>query len=283
MEITLFHIIFAALIFMCLGSAITAYVHRTPMHEEYVWRKDAHHFLELDFDEIEPVSFFKGRSQCPKCLQSLKFKDLIPVLSFVLNKQRCRHCNEPISWRYFTIEVMTLLFCMPLLWFANNETEFIMLSLIFCTLITISIIDWQHKWIPDQLNILLLGLTLCHILINGQTLLQDSVIGMLIGYFFVIAIRQLYLTLRKIEAIGLGDAKLLAALGAWQGLHGVFAIVFIASLLGVLYALINKKTRQQTIAFGPFLCLASVTNYVISFFSEKEITHVFSLTHFFLL
>lgn len=265
MEITLIHIIISSMVFLCLGSAIGVYVIRTPEYEEHQWRKEAHAFLEQPFPETEipPPSFSTGRSRCPKCNTKLTLLDLIPLLSFLINRQRCRHCHAPIPWFYFAIEIATLLLCLPLLWIADSQPELVLISLIFCCLLTISLIDWRHQWIPDQLTLFLLGLALIHTMSTAFVSLESSVIAMLAGYIFVVAIRQIYLSIRKIEAIGIGDAKLLAALGAWQGVDAMFAIVFIASSLGIIYAITYKKSGKQAIAFGPFLCIGAAIHFYL--------------------
>lgn len=184
----------------------------------------------------------------------------------MLNKGQCRHCHNKISVKYPLIELSSLLVCLPLLLISNHWSELVIITGIFYLLICISIIDWQHQWIPDQLNLLILGLALSLNLILGDAALYNSVLGMLIGYLFIITIRQLYLTLRGIEAIGLGDAKLLAALGAWQGFENLFYILFYASILGVIYAILSKKGRYQSLAFGPFLCLGALSRFFITHF-----------------
>ena len=240
---------------------MTAYVVRTPRYEEYTWRKEAHQFLDIPFDDAPPLGFHSGRSQCPKCHKHLKAYDLIPIFSYLMSKGQCRYCQTKISIKYPLIELACLLCCMPLLVINLSIIPLILTTAIITTLIAISIIDWQHQWIPDQTSLLILGLGLTINLLIGDIALYQSVLGMLIGYLLIVSIRQIYLTLRKIEAIGLGDAKLLAALGAWQGLENVFYILFFASLLGVIYAILNKQGRHQSMAFGPFLCVAAFITY----------------------
>ncbi len=247
---------------------MTAYVARTPKYEEYIWRKEAHNFLDMPFDESPPQAFHIGRSHCPECNETLQFYDLIPVLSFIISKGKCRYCKHTISIKYPLIELGSLAICLPLLLISQHWLSLLLVTGIFCLLICISLIDWQHQWIPDQLNLLLLGLSLGVNLLESERMLYHAVLGMVFGYVLIVSIRQLYLTLKGIEAIGLGDAKLLAALGAWQGLESLFYIVFYASILGVIYALISKKGRYQSLAFGPFLCLAAFSHFFILHFIE---------------
>lgn len=275
MEISVFHLFFAGTVFLCLGSAISAYAYRTPKYEEYLWRKEAHQFLNIAFTEKAPASFSQGRSYCPSCKHSLTIVDLVPLFSFLFNKARCRYCGEKIHWRYPATELLTLLVCMPLLWIADDILALILLSSVFCLLIAISLIDWRHQWIPDQLNLALLGVALLYSLYVPMDSLRDSIIAMLVGYLLIAGLRQIYLMIKGVEAIGLGDAKLLAALGAWQGMYGLFNILFLASVLGTIYALVSKKGTQQTIAFGPFLAIAAIVHFVLN----SLFLDLFSLIH----
>ncbi|TBR38148.1 prepilin peptidase [Marinomonas agarivorans] len=277
MEVTILFSIFAGIFFLCLGSAITAYVARVPAHEEYLWRKEAHNLLELEFNEPEPVSFYRGRSVCQHCQHSLAVKDLIPVLSFLFQRGRCRYCNASVSPGYLFIELAVLAICLPLVWLSNTYIELVTLSALFSVLVTISLVDWRHQWIPDQLNFTLLGLGLLYTIITATSVvLREHVIAMLIGYLLVALLRQIYLVFRNVEAIGLGDAKLLAGLGAWLGLSSLFSVIFLASLLGIFYALATQKKVHQTISFGPFLALAAIIIFMTeAYFSVTFLTHVF--------
>lgn len=261
MELSLIFVFLYLLLCLCLGSAITAYVSRTPQYEEYLWRKEAHNYLELPFEEKPPQAFHSGRSSCPSCKKTLNYFDLIPVFSFLISKGKCRHCHNNISIKYPLTEMACLIVCLPLLIIHSHWLPLLLNTGIFCLLISISLIDWQHQWIPDQLNLALLGLALCLSLNTSEPPLSYSVLGMMTGYLIILIIRQLYLTLRGIEAIGLGDAKLLAGLGAWQGLESLFYILFYASILGVIFAIISRKGRYQSLAFGPFLCLGAFIKY----------------------
>ena len=261
MEFTVLNIVIYAAFCLCLGSAMTAYVVRTPKYEEYTWRKEAHQFLDIPFNESSPLGFHSGRSQCPNCHNKLKAYDLIPIFSYLITKGQCRYCHTKISIKYPLTELACLVSCLPLLMINLPLAPLMITTVIITTLIGISIIDWQHQWIPDHASLLILGLGLTLNLLLSEVALYQSVLGMLIGYLLIVSIRQIYLTLRKIEAIGLGDAKLLAALGAWQGLENLFYILFFASILGVLYAILNKQGRHQSMAFGPFLCASAFMTY----------------------
>ncbi|WP_240009674.1 A24 family peptidase [Marinomonas algicola] len=133
--------------------------------------------------------------------------------------------------------------------------ELILISSIFCCLLTITIFDYKHQWIPDELNGLLIILSLVLVLPNEvQTI--SSVYGILFGYGGIYLIRLFFLQIRKVEVIGLGDAKLLAGIGAWFGAFSISYIVFMASLFGIVAYIFH---RQRQSAFGPYLCLSAYT------------------------
>ncbi|WP_084616326.1 A24 family peptidase [Marinomonas sp. S3726] len=243
---------------------MTAYISRTPKYEEFIWRKEAHEFLNLTFNDSPPPSFHSGRSLCPKCQHTLKFYDLIPILSFLSTRGKCRYCKSTIAITYPLTELASLLICLPLLYISSSWLSLLILTCLFCLLICISVIDWKVQWIPDQLNLLLLGIALIYNMMENAIPMKEAVFGMMLGYLCIVSIRQLYLIFKKIEAIGLGDAKLLAALGAWQGVESLFYILFYASIAGVMYAILSRKGRYQSLAFGPFLCFAALLNFFIT-------------------
>jgi leader peptidase (prepilin peptidase)/N-methyltransferase len=118
-----------------------------------------------------------------------------------------------------------------------------------------------HKLIPDECStiILVCGLLL-HLLSNT---LENSVLGMLIGYNLIFTLRWLYLTFRKQEGIGLGDVKLIAALGAWLGFSSLAPLLLCASLAGILYTLLFNKDGSKHVAFGPFLILSGMLMFYL--------------------
>jgi Type IV leader peptidase family. len=96
------------------------------------------------------------------------------------------------------------------------------------------------------------------LLLNAQPL-ADNVLGLICGYALVYFLRLFYLHFRQIEAIGLGDAKLLAAIGAWLGFSNLPYVIMFAASLGMIGALIIRATRSTRIPFGPFLVISSIS------------------------
>ncbi len=238
---------------LCIGSLISAFLFRWPTWCEFHWKKEAHDILELDFNETPPLSFTHGRSQCPQCHNTLSILDLLPVFSYLFLSGKCRHCKKPIGRTYLILELITLTMCLPLLFLEVSLTYTILTSLIFCCLLCISLFDFQHQWIPDELNGLLIFFSLI-LALQSESSVTLSVYGLLFGYGGIYLIRLIYLNIKKIEIIGLGDAKLLAGIGAWLGVGAISYILFLASVLGLIAFLFHRN--RQT-AFGPYLCIAS--------------------------
>lgn len=256
-------LIFYLIICACLASALSALLARLPSSTEYGWRQEAHDILGLPFDEVPPPSFTHGRSQCPKCQQTLSARDLIPLISYLVNKGRCRFCHQPIAWTYLALEVLFPLLCLPLFWYSNSLVSLGLLTMVMWSLAAIALFDARHQWIPDILNLILLGLTLTLSLTGSSVTLVEATLGMMFGYGFFALVRLFYLQVRKLEAIGLGDAKLMAGLGSWLGVSQLPMMVLYASLLGIAFVLLRGIKRHEPIPFGPFLVLGALISYWI--------------------
>lgn len=122
-------------------------------------------------------------------------------------------------------------------------------------LLLLAEIDYRCFLLPDILTVplLLLGF-LASSLDMGLVAVGESAMGAIIGYFLPVAV-SLLIVWRKKDAFGGGDIKLLAALGAWLGIEGLFYVIILASVLGIIYALAR---RQKSLAFGPMIALAGI-------------------------
>ncbi len=130
------------------------------------------------------------------------------------------------------------------------------------TLITLSAIDIRHRILPDLIVIPLVGLGLIFAWLDNPTILADHLIGASLGFVAFAAIAFLYRVLRNRDGLGLGDAKLLAAGGAWLGWEALPGIVLGAAITALIFALASACARRRpinggtAIAFGPYLALA---------------------------
>ena len=207
------------------------------------------------------------RSFCPKCKKKINWFDNIPLISFLILKFKCRCGKKSIPFQYFTVELVSALFLCFVFATVFNYLDLIIISLIFYTFVVIFFIDIKHFIIPDSLNFSLISLGILKNFFpeTSLNLNQDmfqSLFGGALGYLTIWLIITLYKKIKNVEAMGFGDAKLLAGIGFILGFQSIFIILFIAAILGLSFSvpkLITKKHSLQTaIPFGPFLILGSI-------------------------
>ena len=217
------------------------------------------------------LDIISKRSFCPRCKKKIKWFDNIPLISILILKFKCRFCKKSISIQYFLVELVSAVYLCLTLLFISNLIDLILLSLIFYIFIVIFVIDLKHYIIPDSLNfsLILLGIIKNFFPETSLNLNQDmfqTLIGCAIGYFLIWIIIFLYKKIKKIEAMGLGDAKLLSGFGLLFGLKSVFIILFTASIIGLAYSVpklfIGKSTLKTAIPFGPFLIISAIVYYL---------------------
>jgi leader peptidase (prepilin peptidase)/N-methyltransferase len=207
-----------------------------------------------------PASLILGRSRCDACGVRLAAYDLLPVVSWVACHGRCRRCTKPIASLYPIIELSAVgiavwaatIFSGPLLWVS---------CVLGWTLLVLAVIDHKHFLLPDFLTLPLIPLGLIIAWAIGPALL-DHAAGVAIGFAFVVLLRNVYRRWRGREGMGFGDAKLLAAAGAfvaWQGLPSVILIASLAALgVAALRALHGTSmSLTDRVPFGTFLCLST--------------------------
>ena len=196
-------------------------------------------------------------SQCRACGNAISPKDNIPLISYFILGARCRFCNEHISFRYPSVEFFVgLLFF--LLWLKFGlSTTFAVYAMLASTLLSVALIDYDHKIIPNIITlpgmVIGLGLSIWALPIT----LADSFLGLLLGggLFYLIA----FLTN---GGMGGGDIKLIAMIGCflgWQGtLFTIFSGALLGSLVGVTLMLLGRKGRKDKVPFGPFLSCGAI-------------------------
>ena len=213
-------------------------------------------------------------SHCPHCSHPLLWYDLIPILSFVMLKGRCRYCKGVISPLYPTIEFINGIIYIIIFYFYGLSLEFVFYSLLISALLTITLIDLKHKIIPDGILLSIFIITILYkstnyLLFHIPISLMDSLLGFLLGggLFFLLAI------ISK-GGMGGGDIKLISVLGLILGLKKTLLNILLSFIIGAFISLIllcfKKKGRKDVIAFGPFINLA----FIISlFFGDKIICY----------
>jgi leader peptidase (prepilin peptidase) / N-methyltransferase len=206
-----------------------------------------------------------GRSFCPRCKKYINWFDNLPIISFLLLGGKCRKCKKVILLRYFIVEIITGITLLLIYLNYNDLSTIIFLSIISLLFIIIFFIDLENFIIPDSLNFSIMALALFKnfLPISNTSFIQDinqSIIGGMVGYSIIWLIIYLYKMIKKIEGMGLGDAKLMASIGLLFGWHSVPFVLFISALLGLIFvlpSLINKqKNMRSEIPFGPFIIAA---------------------------
>lgn len=213
-------------------------------------------------------------SSCPNCGNKIYFYDNIPVFSYIFLKGKCRFCKKPISFRYPLVEILTAVVLVISYLKFGWGWDFAAKFLLFSGLIVLSFIDWEHKILPDVLTLPLLGLGIIFSFFTSQISILQSLLGVLAGGLTLFLTAWLGEKIFKKEALGGGDIKLAAMLGAFLGWQNVLLLFILAALLGSLYGIsfklffANKSKESSVIPFGPFLSLAAV---LVSFFGPEMI------------
>jgi leader peptidase (prepilin peptidase) / N-methyltransferase len=210
------------------------------------------------------MSLSKPSSHCPKCKHKIRFYENVPILSFIFLRGRCSNCKTRISWRYPLVEALGGILSVISIYhfgFSIRGFETALLSLIF---IPIFFIDLEHRIIPNSLDLpwIPIGL-ICSIFAGAIVDWLGSAIGIIVGGGLFFLVMKLGEVAFKKEAMGFGDVKLAAMLGAFMGWKNILLILvigsFLGSVVGVTIILLSKKSGKSTyIPFGPFLVLASL-------------------------
>ncbi|MEZ7295025.1 prepilin peptidase [Enterobacter cloacae] len=244
-NISVFSWLLYVLVGLSAGSFINVIVYRLPLMTI--------HNTQRQFNLCFPSSY------CTTCLQPLRWFENIPLLSWLALKGKCRHCHQSISARYLCGEVVFMLITLLSAWICPDISTLIASLVFSACLLALSQIDIQYQLLPDSLTLTLLWVGLCWHLLPGAVSLSDAVCGAIAGYLSLWITFHLFRFIIGKEALGYGDFKLLAALGAWLGWQQLPLLVLIASMAGIAVSIMvyfRKGYLNKKLAFGPFLSLA---------------------------
>lgn len=235
----------------------------------YVWLLGACAFSFLNvviYRVPRGMSFVKGYSHCPACGHRLRGRDMVPVVSFLLLRGRCRYCKAKVSSRDTWIElgggVLALLCAYKIGYNLAAVTVFAFLGM----LTVVAFVDIDTMEIPNGFNIALFVIgVISMVTMPGLTLLE-RLLGMA-----SVSVPLLLITLAVPGAFGGGDIKLMEACGlllGWkQSLVALFLAILTGGLYGIYLLITGRKGRKDHFAFGPFLCLGML----IAIFWGKEL------------
>lgn len=227
---------------LIMGSGVTALAWRVPRGESWV----------------------RGRSRCPKCAHVLGVPDLVPVLSWLFHRGRCRHCRVPVSPRY----PLTELLCGAWAFLAWHKLGLVpaypLVALWGFLLVALLWIDLDFQLLPDALTFpgTLVGV--------GAALLgpgaRHAMVGMLLGAGLLWLVAELYFRIRRIEGLGGGDVKLAAMFGAVLGGPLALLTIFLAAFSGTAWAAVllarGEADGKTPLPFGTLLAPAAMVSFL---------------------
>jgi leader peptidase (prepilin peptidase) / N-methyltransferase len=244
-----------------VGSFLNVVILRLPVMLHRSWETQC---LELKGHEsnehVEHFNLLFPRSRCPKCSHQISAFENIPVLSYLLQRGRCRHCQAKISIRYPLIELLTALLSGIVAWHYGFGWETLFALLLTWSLISLTFIDIDHQLLPDDITLPFLWLGLGLSLFDIFTDMHSSIIGAMVGYLSLWSVYQLFKLITGKEGMGYGDFKLLAVFGAWFGWQILPLTILLSSLVGAVIGIsmivFMGRDRQIPIPFGPYLAIA---------------------------
>lgn len=252
----------AALFGLLIGSFLNVVVYRLPVMAQRELDNYIAHEAGKELPHPDRFNLMVPRSACPHCGHQITALENIPIVSWLFLRGKCSACKAAISPRYPVVEAVTGLLSAVLIWhFGSGWLG--LASLVFAYfLISMTLIDYDTKTLPDDLTYPLLWLGL---LVNlGGTIvpLRDAVIGAMAGYVSLWAVYWLFKLATGKEGMGYGDFKLLAALGAWMGWTMLPTIIILSSAVGAIVGIglivFARRDRNNPIPFGPYLAAAGM-------------------------
>jgi leader peptidase (prepilin peptidase)/N-methyltransferase len=212
-------------------------------------------------------SVLRGRSACDACQAPLGIGDLVPVLSWLVRRGRCRRCGAKIDPRHPAIEAAAAMIGLVAL-LGHPLPLAAVTALLGWWLLLASALDLEHHWLPDRLTLPLIPLGLAAAWAGFGPPLTDRLAGAAIGWAFLFLVAFLYRRLRGREGMGGGDPKLLGAIGAWIGAWNLPFILLGAGLFGLAAILLMRLRGQQVTAtsrlpLGTLMILAAWPVWIV--------------------
>jgi len=255
-------LIFIGLLGLIVGSFLNVVIHRLPIMMEQEWHEQCLEFMEQQdkTEDKSPLTLSNPRSRCPHCGHQIKAIENIPVISYLFLRGRCSGCGASISIRYPLIELTSCLLSLAVAWRFGVTPQMAAALLLTWALITLSMIDFDHKLLPDSITLPFLWLGLLLSIWDTFTTPESAIIGAAAGYLSLWSVFQLFKLITGKEGMGFGDFKLLALFGAWLGWQYLPQIIMLSSLvgavIGIAMIILRGRDRNIPIPFGPYLAIA---------------------------
>jgi leader peptidase (prepilin peptidase)/N-methyltransferase len=240
-------------------------IYRLPKMMHNNWYLECREFLadevnNIPAKKITELTLSKPDSTCPKCQHKIRFYENIPVISWLFLRGKCGQCKNNISIRYPLVEATTALLSLVIAMQYGVSVQTLLLLILTWGLVCLTLIDFDHMLLPDQIVMPLLWLGLLVNISGTFVPINDAVIGAAVGYMSLFSVFWLFKLLTGKEGMGHGDFKLFALFGAWLGWQLLPILILMASVVGAIIGislmLFKNHKREQAIPFGPYLAIA---------------------------
>ncbi|GHG72207.1 type 4 prepilin-like proteins leader peptide-processing enzyme [Alishewanella longhuensis] len=252
-----------ALFSLVVGSFLNVLIYRLPIMMEREWQSEFKAYFQQAQEQGAVATFNLAvpRSACPSCNTPIAAYDNIPLLSWLVLKGRCRHCQAAISTRYPAVELLTAVLSATIAWQQGPTLTAALLIFLTWGLIALSFIDIDKMLLPDQLTLPLLWLVLLFSLSDAALVTPaQAILGAAAGYLSLWLVYWAFKILTGKEGMGYGDFKLLAIFGALLGWQQLPLIILLSSLVGAIIGTsllaIQGKDKATPIPFGPYIAAA---------------------------
>lgn len=245
-EVTSYFLAWSLLIGLVLGSFLNVIILRLPEIEDLV----------DDGMESGLPKTIMGRSYCPCCKAQIPIWLNVPVLSWAWLRGKSKCCGKPIHWRYPLVELATGFLSLCLMSYFGPTGEYLLAMTIGCLSICLMMIDFDHMVLPDKLTLSFLWSVLLGSVFGLFVTPESAIIGGAVGYGFIALIGFVFKYLKGKDGIGMGDAKLLAAVGALVGPFAVPGVMLGALVTFAFYAVtVGCRSDDSKYPLGPFIIL----------------------------
>jgi leader peptidase (prepilin peptidase) / N-methyltransferase len=208
-------------------------------------------------------SVVQPRSRCPRCGRSLAWYDNIPVLSWLILRARCRGCGEPISVQYPLIELATAGIWAYMAWRHGATLETLRGALFGTILLGIAMTDAREYIIPNEFTWGGLVIGLIFSATGGLSSLGAALLGAVVGFAVLWLVGIAGTWAFREDAMGGGDVKMMAMVGAFVGWHGVLLTIFLGAFLGSLvFVPLLLAGQRKLVPFGIFLSMGAALSYL---------------------
>ncbi|MDE2663141.1 MAG: A24 family peptidase [Gemmatimonadota bacterium] len=202
-------------------------------------------------------SVLRPRSRCPACRATIRWRDNLPVLSWIFLRAKCRDCGGRISARYPAIELATAFAWGGMAWLYGTSATALTGAVLFTLLLAIAVIDARHYIIPDALSLGGCAAGLALSALPGSTRPLAAIAGAVLGFGLLYVVGWLGEKAFRKPALGGGDVKMMAMVGAFLGPGGALLTIFLGALAGSLvYGPISLRTGKP-VPFGTFLAFGA--------------------------